>query len=79
MSDLANASRFVLEIEVGNDAMSSTDDIRNLLGQLAASDLPSAPDRLFMVRDINGNTVGHYRVEYHRTDIINLEEEVNSE
>ncbi len=59
--------KFVLEIELGNDAMRTGDDIAKALRHLSArlipyrkSDLPGASGR---VGDVNGNTVGRWLVE----------------
>lgn len=56
--------RFTLEIELGNDAMRSDEDIARALKGVAEKVeydgiISKLPKR---IRDINGNTVGHYEV-----------------
>ena len=61
-------SQFILEIELGNDAMQNIHDVcgallntatRIELSDLEIDDLKSGK---YSIRDINGNTVGHYEV-----------------
>jgi hypothetical protein len=66
--------KFILEIELGNDAMKTPEDIGNALAEAEYSlthhgsvydryrtDLENIPDGVIL--DISGNTVGSYRVE----------------
>jgi len=57
--------KFTLEIELGNDAMTTPDDVAYLLGvvaeQLDAVDAFRAGDE-GRTRDVNGNTVGRWQV-----------------
>jgi len=57
--------KFSLEIELGNDAMSTPDDVAYLLGvvaeQLDAVDAFGPGDE-GRTRDVNGNTVGRWEV-----------------
>ncbi len=57
--------KFTLEIELGNDAMQTGDDIRQILRNVAhimrISDLPNVGDE-GAFRDVNGNTVGKWEV-----------------
>ncbi len=52
--------RFILEIELRNDAMRLDEDIARALHKYATRINESGPEGKIM--DINGNTVGHYEV-----------------
>jgi hypothetical protein len=51
--------KFTLEIEMGNDAMQDWTHVADALKQ-AARELYAGKGR---IRDLNGNTVGHWRFE----------------
>lgn len=58
--------RFTLEIELGNDAMRTPADLAGALQDLAG-DLENAPGTepapsAGVIRDMNGNRVGHWQV-----------------
>lgn len=59
--------RFILEIELGNDAMCTGFDVTNALSRIVKTiegySLVELTSRgITPIRDINGNTVGHYEV-----------------
>ena len=54
--------KFILEIELGNDAMASSDDIGFALLDTGRKIRVSGKCDIGKVRDINGNIVGHYEV-----------------
>ncbi len=51
--------RFVLVIEMGNDAMQDLDDVARALDKLARNGFADSG----YIRDENGNTVGHYELK----------------
>jgi hypothetical protein len=54
--------RFILEIELGNDAMRSDSDIAECIRDVATRVERFRVEPKNEIRDINGNTVGHYEV-----------------
>lgn len=63
--------RFTLDIELGNEAMSTRGDVARVLVRLGElidevnGDEPFSPQHPgldFAIRDTNGNTVGHWRI-----------------
>lgn len=57
--ELEPVDGFAFELETGNEAMDSLDDVAELLNALAEKDLHDGLDRM-PLRDLNGNTVGHF-------------------
>lgn len=60
--------KFVLEIELGNDAMQTYEQIGTCLARVAARDFidcntPAIRNAGYGVRDGNGNLVGTWRIE----------------
>jgi hypothetical protein len=57
-------SQFTLTIDLGNDAMSTPSDIADALRKLAGR-IETIDGYLGdgVVRDVNGNTVGHWALE----------------
>lgn len=53
--------RFILEIELGNEAMKTSDDVVSALLHTAKS-IDQTFDMTGKIHDDNGNTVGHYEV-----------------
>lgn len=51
---------FNLHIELGNDAMSSHDDIADALNEVAGRVVSGQEDGA--IRDVNGNTVGNWSI-----------------
>lgn len=56
------SSKFKLHIKLGNDAMSTKDDIANALRELADK-LDRTSDDSGRIRDYNGNTVGEWEID----------------
>jgi hypothetical protein len=58
--------KFTLEIELGNDAMQTAEDVSRVLFDLSDAivdyDLSDSDSGPGSVRDVNGNTVGHWDV-----------------
>lgn len=56
--------RFILEIEMGNDAMVNEHDIAGALTSISNELIAMGLlyHETYNIRDINGNTVGHYEV-----------------
>lgn len=52
---------FTLEIELGNEAMEETSHVANALREVADRLEGGFPEG--GIRDLNGNTVGSYRIE----------------
>ena len=67
--------RFTLEIELGNEAMRSQHDIALALGAVIDRLYAHEGDGGRQVLDVNGNTVGGWRIEYDTHGIVNLEDE----
>ena len=55
-------TRFILEINLGNDAMQAPGDIATALHQTGKHIQSTWKMDLGKVHDINGNVVGHYEV-----------------
>lgn len=55
-------ARFILEIELGNDAMRLDSDIAECIRDVATRVERYGVKPRNEIRDINGNTVGHYEV-----------------
>ena len=60
-------TRFILEINLGNEAMQAPGDIATALKNVAhvvnySSDMHILNTTIGTIRDINGNVVGHYEV-----------------
>lgn len=59
-------SRFVLKIELGNDAMQNAMDVANALRNAAIkieTNYDEMADARGPVKDVNGNTVGSWEVQ----------------
>jgi hypothetical protein len=56
-----NYSEFVLKIDMGNDAMKSPEDVAVALRALAGK-LDAGGCHEGSVRDLNGNTIGHWEL-----------------
>jgi hypothetical protein len=58
--------KFILEIELGNEAMQYTghiaDALRDVVSTLDCDPVAEAIDQTGVIRDINGNTVGKWEV-----------------
>ena len=56
--------KFMLEIELGNDAMRDDADIAEALARVAkrVETIGTEYNRAFVIRDTNGNTVGRWSV-----------------
>jgi hypothetical protein len=58
--------KFTLEIELGNDAMQTCDDVGRAIREVAEEFLDCmdepTPVRDILIKDINGNTVGKWEV-----------------
>lgn len=59
---MAHDSKFKLHIKLGNDAMSTKDDVANALRELADK-LDRTGDDSGNIRDYNGNTVGKWEID----------------
>jgi hypothetical protein len=55
-------SRFILEIELGNDAMKDAYDVGTVMINIACYLRESGEITKRKIHDLNGNTVGHYEV-----------------
>lgn len=63
-----DASRIIIEIELGNDAMQTAEDVadavtRSLIRQSASPHGPLNQHEVGTLRDLNGNTVGKWEVQ----------------
>lgn len=63
-----DASRIIIEIELGNDAMQSVGEVvdsvrKALVGQASSLFDPLRPHECGAIRDGNGNTVGKWEVQ----------------
>jgi hypothetical protein len=56
-------AQFVLKINLGNDAMQTGQDISDAIHQLKFERYYSVDGLMGCVRDINGNTIGSWRVK----------------
>jgi hypothetical protein len=60
-------SKFILEIELGNDAMRENADVvaalRGVASRLERTEYPMDEDIVRSISDRNGNMVGNFRVE----------------
>jgi len=54
--------RFILEIELGNDAMQTPYDVGTVMINIACHLRESGDFATRKIHDINGNVVGHYEV-----------------
>lgn len=54
--------KFILEIEMGNDAMSELDDVAECIGELAEKLLVSTERQSGSILDANGNIIGGWEV-----------------
>lgn len=54
--------KFILEIELGNDAMQTPEDIAYAIDAINTWPLRFTPGQEEPVRDINGNTVGKWQI-----------------
>lgn len=54
--------KFTLQIKLGNAAMQTSDDIADALRQVAGRHNLATPGEFGAIRDLNGNTVGEWKV-----------------
>jgi hypothetical protein len=65
------ATRFTLQVTIGNEAMLTGDDLADLLRKLAnrvSGDMPRPDGTRWPVRDANGNRVGTWEIEGEGSD-----------
>lgn len=65
---MSDASKFVIEIDLGNDAMQTANHVVNAISQSVLKQASSMFDPLNQheagaIRDVHGNTVGTWRVD----------------